>query len=111
MNTSAFVRIIFNKITLVIFVEIFFILLLAFFMWIQGFEPLELFLVTVLISLIIIISGILYAIKQISSEGKNLAIMAIIICAIGLINWIFVTQNWFLMGGITDFMDLIKSWR
>jgi hypothetical protein len=108
MNIHKLKFTIFNKIIYSIITGIICIILPTIFWWHMNFRPLGLSLVVIFLSTIISIIGMVYGIKKVRSEIGKLAVIAIIINAISIINLIFVTQNWFLMGGITDFMDFVQ---
>jgi hypothetical protein len=62
---------------------------------------LYLFLVT--ITEICSISGLILGINEVRwLQRKKLAILAVVLCCIGIVFWMIMLQSWMLMGGLTD---------
>jgi hypothetical protein len=79
-----------------------------YFMWYQDFKPIGWLVLTLLASLVCAVTGLIYGAIEVKTKNKILAIIAIIICSISLLNFLFVLQCWFIVGGITDFMDYLR---
>jgi hypothetical protein len=77
-----------------------------YFMWYKGFErhtdelvlTLSFSAICAIIGLVLSISGI----KELHTWKRIIAIVAVVVCAISLLSFMYVLQNWFLAGGLID---------
>ena len=67
-----------------------------------NFISRSMFLLVFSVSTICALLGLFLGIRGLHSFRKKLAIVGTVVCAIGLISCIFISQVWLMIGGLTD---------